>query len=161
MLLNQQHLTAILPNAYSPMKASLFKCSYVLHKWSGDLGYKDEDGYFWIVGRTDDIIFVNGVNINPCDVEECLISHQAVLACAVVSSPDPLGQASVKAFVVLSSDFKNKEPNEMIKELQDYVTKKTGAWMSPRKIEFVDAFPTTLTGKINRNQLKQKEWNQF
>ncbi|XP_020612224.1 acyl-coenzyme A synthetase ACSM4, mitochondrial-like isoform X2 [Orbicella faveolata] len=100
---------------------------------TGDLGYKDEDGYFWIVGRTDDIIFVNGVNINPYIVEKCLISHQAVLECAVVSSPDPLGQTSVKAFVVLSSDFKNKEQGEMIKELQDYVTKKTGAWMSPRE----------------------------
>ncbi|XP_020612223.1 acyl-coenzyme A synthetase ACSM3, mitochondrial-like isoform X1 [Orbicella faveolata] len=127
---------------------------------TGDLGYKDEDGYFWIVGRTDDIIFVNGVNINPYIVEKCLISHQAVLECAVVSSPDPLGQTSVKAFVVLSSDFKNKEQGEMIKELQDYVTKKTGAWMSPREIEFVDAFPTTLNGKVNRNHLKQKEWNQ-
>lgn len=128
---------------------------------TGDLGYKDEDDYFWIVGRTDDSIIANGVNINPYLVEECLISHQAVLECAVVSSPDPLGQASVKAFIVLSSDSKNKNQDEMIKELQNYVTKKTGAWMSPRKIEFMDAFPTTLTGKINRNELKQKEWNQF
>jgi len=127
----------------------------------GDLGYKDEDDYFWIVGRTDDSIIANGVNINPYLVEECLISHQAVLECAVVSSPDPLGQTSVKAFIVLSSDSKNKNQDEMIKELQNYVTKKTGAWMSPRKIEFMDAFPTTLTGKINRNELKQKEWNQF
>ncbi|KAJ7376475.1 acyl-CoA synthetase medium-chain member 4 [Desmophyllum pertusum] len=123
-----------------------------------DLGFKDEDGYFWIVGRTDDIIFLNAVNINPYDVEECLMTHPAVQQCAVVSSPDSLGQAAVKAFVVLSNEFKNKEQDEMMKELQDHVQKSAGAWMSPAKMEFVNGLPTTITGKINRKELKQKEW---
>ncbi|XP_068721631.1 acyl-coenzyme A synthetase ACSM4, mitochondrial-like isoform X2 [Montipora capricornis] len=100
---------------------------------TGDIGFKDEDGYFWILGRTDDIIFVNGLNINPHDVEHCLSGHPAVLECAVVSSPNTTGQECAKAFVVLSSEFQNKEENEVITELQDHMMKNAGAWMKPAK----------------------------
>ncbi|XP_078367005.1 acyl-coenzyme A synthetase ACSM4, mitochondrial-like isoform X2 [Oculina patagonica] len=125
---------------------------------TGDLGYKDNDGYFWFVGRTDDMIVVDGDNINRYDVENCLTEHPAVLECAVVSSPDPLRQVVMKAFVVVSNGFKNTERDAMMKDLQNHVTKRTAGWMCPSKMEFVDALPTTLSGKINRKELEQREW---
>lgn len=123
-----------------------------------DLGFKDEDDYIWLQGRIDDIIFCEGDNINPYEVEDCLKEHPAVLECAVVSSPDPFGQSTVKAFVVLSDEFKEAQQNETVKVLQDHVTRCSAAWMCPTKIEFVPFLPKTLIGKTNRKELREKEW---
>ncbi|XP_078364359.1 acyl-coenzyme A synthetase ACSM4, mitochondrial-like [Oculina patagonica] len=123
---------------------------------TGDVGRKDEDGYFWIIGRTDDILFCDGRNINPYEVETCLKEHPAVLDCALVSSPHLMGQTA-KAFVVLSSGFRNKNREQLVRELQDHVTYNTAAWMCPRKMEFLEDLPKTLAGKVNRRQLRKVE----
>ncbi|XP_078368730.1 acyl-coenzyme A synthetase ACSM4, mitochondrial-like isoform X2 [Oculina patagonica] len=125
---------------------------------TGDLGRMDSEGYFWIVGRADDMIFYNSLNINPYEVENCLKGHPAVLDCAVCSSPYMMGQ-TIKAFIVLSSGFKHKHQDELIKELQDHVTYNTGEWMCPKKMEFIEDLPKTTVGKINRQELKNKEWS--
>ncbi|KAJ7376470.1 Acyl-coenzyme A synthetase acsm4, mitochondrial-like [Desmophyllum pertusum] len=125
---------------------------------TGDLGRMDADGYFWVVGRADDMIFNDALNINPCEVENCLKGHPAVLDCAVVSSPHLMGQ-TIKAFIVLSSGFINRNHNELIKELQDHVTYNTAAWMCPKKVEFIEDLPKTVTGKVSRRELKNSEWS--
>lgn len=126
---------------------------------TGDLGRRDKDGHFWIVGRADDLINVNRLLINICDVEKSLRGHPAVLDCAVVSSLNQLSQTILKAFIVLSSDFKNKNQDELMKELQEYMQYNAAAWMCPEKIEFIDDLPRNLSGKVVRRQLRDKEWN--
>lgn len=126
---------------------------------AGDLGRRDKDGHFWIVGRADDLINVNALLINPCDVETSLREHPAVLDCAVVSSLNQLSQTILKAFIVLSSDFKNKNQDELKTELQEYMKYNAAAWMCPEKIEFIDDLPRNLSGKVVRRQLRDKEWN--
>ncbi|XP_078368735.1 acyl-coenzyme A synthetase ACSM4, mitochondrial-like [Oculina patagonica] len=125
---------------------------------TGDLGRMDAEGYFWIAGRADDMIFYNSLNINPYEVENCLKEHPAVLDCAVCSSPYMMGQ-TIKAFIVLSSGFKNKNQDELITELQDHVTYNTGKWMCPKKMEFIEELPKTSVGKVDRRELKNKEWS--
>ncbi|XP_078366368.1 acyl-coenzyme A synthetase ACSM3, mitochondrial-like isoform X2 [Oculina patagonica] len=124
---------------------------------TGDLGRMDSEGYFWIVGRADDMIFYNSVSINPCEVENCLKGHPAVLDCAVCSSPYMMGQ-TIKAFIVLSNGFKDKNQDELIKELQDHVTYNTAEWMCPKKMEFIEDLPKTPVGKVNRRELRNREW---
>lgn len=104
------------------------------------------------------LVFFCRLLINPCEVENCLKEHPAVLECAVVSSPH-LMQQTIKAFVVLSSGFKDKNQEEMIKELQDHVSYNASGWMRPEKVEFVDDLPKTITGKVSRRELRNREWN--
>jgi len=125
---------------------------------TGDLGRMDAEGYFWIIGRSDDMIFYNALNINPYEVENCLKEHPAVLDCAVVSSPYMMSQ-TIKAFIVLSSGFKERNQDELIKELQDHVTYSTGAWMCPKKMEFIEDLPKTAVGKVSRRELRDREWS--
>ncbi|XP_027036792.1 acyl-coenzyme A synthetase ACSM4, mitochondrial-like isoform X1 [Pocillopora damicornis] len=120
---------------------------------TGDLGRMDEDGYFWIFGRTDDVLIIDGCNIIPGDVENCLKEHPAVLNCVVVSV-SYLNRQIMKAFIVLSSGFKNENQDHLIKTLQDHVTYNSASWMSPEKMEFIDDLPKTGTGKVDRRKLQ-------
>ncbi|XP_054066949.1 acyl-coenzyme A synthetase ACSM3, mitochondrial-like isoform X3 [Rissa tridactyla] len=125
---------------------------------TGDRGIMDEEGYFWFVGRADDVINSAGYRIGPFEVESALVEHPAVVESAVVSSPDPIRGEVVKAFVVLTSDYASHDPEKVMKELQDHVKKVTAPYKYPRKMEFVQQLPKTVSGKIRRNELRQKEW---
>jgi len=124
--------------------------------YTGDRGYKDEDGYFWFVGRDDDVIKSSGYRIGPFEVESALMEHDAVAECAVVGAPDPKGIRGtvVKAFVVLAKGYKPSET--LTKELQDYVKKVTAPYKYPRIIEYMDELPKTISGKILRRELRNK-----
>ncbi|AEF94281.1 Butyrate--CoA ligase [Desulfotomaculum nigrificans CO-1-SRB] len=123
---------------------------------TGDRAVKDEDGYFWFVGRADDVILASGYRIGPFEVESALIEHDAVAESAVVASPDELRGEIVKAFVVLADGY-TPSP-QLVKELQDHVKKTTAPYKYPREIEFVDYLPKTVSGKIRRAQLREMEW---
>ncbi|KAM3916301.1 acyl-coenzyme A synthetase ACSM3, mitochondrial-like [Leptodactylus fuscus] len=125
---------------------------------TGDRAIKDEDGYFWFVGRSDDVILSSGYRIGPFEIESALIEHPAVAESAVVSSPDPIRGEVVKAFVVLSPPYTAHDQDALTKELQDHVKKVTAPYKYPRKIEFVEQLPKTVSGKIRRNELRNKEW---
>ncbi|NWR46346.1 ACSM4 synthetase, partial [Regulus satrapa] len=128
---------------------------------TGDRGTMDEEGYFHFIGRDDDIIISSGYRIGPFEVESALIEHPAVVETAVVSSPDPLRGEVVKAFVVLSPTFSSTDLKSLILELQDHVKKTTAPYKYPRKVEFVKELPKTVTGKIKRNELRDKEWGRI
>ncbi|XP_072125112.1 acyl-coenzyme A synthetase ACSM3, mitochondrial isoform X4 [Mobula birostris] len=131
---------------------------------TGDRGRVDEDGYFWFMGRADDIILSTGYRIGPFEIENVLIEHPAVAESAVVSSPDPIRGEKlssfkvVKAFVILTPNFTSHDPDKLIKELQEHVKKTTAPYKYPRKIEFVNELPKTISGKIRRTELRKKEW---
>ncbi|XP_010339054.1 acyl-coenzyme A synthetase ACSM2A, mitochondrial isoform X2 [Saimiri boliviensis] len=124
----------------------------------GDQGIKDEDGYFQFLGRADDIINSSGYRIGPSEVENALMEHPAVVEAAVISSPDPIRGQVVKAFVVLASQFLSHDPEQLTKELQQHVKSVTAPYKYPRKIEFVLNLPKSVTGKIQRAKLRDKEW---
>ncbi len=123
--------------------------------FTGDRGYKDKDGYFWFVGRDDDVIKSSGYRIGPFEVESALIEHDAVAECAVVGAPDPKGIRGiiVKAYVVLAKGFKPSET--LTKELQEHVKKLTAPYKYPRVIDYVDELPKTISGKILRRELRK------
>lgn len=124
---------------------------------TGDRAVKDTDGYFWFVGRADDVILASGYRIGPFEVESALIEHDAVAESAVVASPDDLRGEIVKAFVVLTEGYQPSP--QLVKELQDYVKRVTAPYKYPREIEFVEALPKTVSGKIRRVQLREMEWS--
>jgi acyl-coenzyme A synthetase/AMP-(fatty) acid ligase len=122
---------------------------------TGDRAQVDDDGYFWFVGRADDVISSGGYRIGPFEVESALLEHPAVVESAVVGSPDPDRGNIVKAFVVLRPDF---EPSEqLVKELQDHCKRVTAPYKYPRAIEFIAELPKTRSGKIRRVELRQAE----
>ncbi|WP_048145907.1 AMP-binding protein [Methanosphaerula palustris] len=123
--------------------------------YTGDKAYQDEDGYFWFVGRNDDVIKSSGYRIGPFEVESALLEHPAVQESAVVGSPDVIRGMVVKAFVVLNPGFAPSE--SLVKEIQKYVKRTTAPYKYPRIIEFVDSLPKTLSGKIRRNELRALE----
>ncbi|KAM9305527.1 acyl-coenzyme A synthetase ACSM3, mitochondrial-like [Gastrophryne carolinensis] len=125
---------------------------------TGDKGIKDEDGYFWFIGRADDVILSSGYRIGPFEVENALLEHPAVAESAVVSSPDPVRGEVVKAFIVLTPSYSKHDPLKLMSELQKHVQKVTAPYKYPRKIEFVEQLPKTVSGKIRRNELRNKEW---
>jgi len=123
---------------------------------TGDRARRDEDGYLWFVGRADDVIISAGYRIGPFEVESALLEHPAVVESAVVSSPDADRGEVVKAFVVVGAGH---EPGDaLVRELQDHVKRVTAPYKYPRRIEFVDALPKTVSGKIRRIELRQREW---
>ncbi|XP_005143441.2 acyl-coenzyme A synthetase ACSM3, mitochondrial [Melopsittacus undulatus] len=128
---------------------------------TGDRGTVDEDGYFQFIGRDDDIIISSGYRIGPFEVENALIEHPAVAETAVVSSPDPIRGEVVKAFVVLSPTFSSNDLESLTWDLQEHVKKTTAPYKYPRKVEFVQELPKTVTGKIKRNELRKKEWGRM
>jgi acetyl-CoA synthetase len=122
---------------------------------TGDTGKKDEDGYLWFNGRTDDIITSSGYRIGPAEIEDCVLKHPAVTMAAVIGSPDPVRTEIVKAFVMLKPDLTPSADLES--ELKEFVKTRLAAHEYPREIEFVDKLPMTATGKIVRRELKQLE----
>jgi acyl-coenzyme A synthetase/AMP-(fatty) acid ligase len=123
---------------------------------TGDRAIRDEDGYFWFVGRGDDVIISAGYRIGPFEVESALIEHRAVAESAVVASPDDTRGEVVKAFVVLVQGVSGSDA--LARELQDHVKRVTAPYKYPRKIEFVDNLPKTISGKIIRKELREREW---
>ena len=122
---------------------------------TGDIAWMDEDGYFWFVGRRDDVIKSSGYRIGPFEVESALLEHPAVLEAAITAVPDPERGQIVKATVVLT---KGHPPSEALKkELQDHVKRTTAPYKYPRIIEFVDEIPKTLSGKIRRGEIRSKD----
>ncbi len=123
---------------------------------TGDRAFVDEGGYFWFVGRADDVIISAGYRIGPFEVESLLVELPEVLEAAVVSSPDPDRGEIVKAFVVLKSGI---EPSSVLAEkLQNHVKTQSAPYKYPRAVEFVEELPKTVSGKIRRVELRQKEW---
>ncbi|MBZ3875022.1 Acyl-coenzyme A synthetase ACSM3, mitochondrial [Sciurus carolinensis] len=125
---------------------------------TGDRGYMDKDGYFWFVARSDDVILSSGYRIGPFEVESALMEHPSVVESAVVSSPDPIRGEVVKAFIVLNPDYKSHDQEQLKKEIQEHVKKTTAPYKYPRKVEFIQELPKTISGKIKRNELRKKEW---
>jgi acetyl-CoA synthetase len=123
--------------------------------YTGDKAFRDKDGYFWFVGRDDDVIKSSGYRIGPFEVESALLEHPAVRESAVVGSPDPIRGMIVKAFVVLNDGFTPSEP--LVRDLQRHVQRTTAPYKYPRSIEFTQELPKTLSGKIRRADLRQRE----
>jgi acyl-coenzyme A synthetase/AMP-(fatty) acid ligase len=131
---------------------AVFRNGYYL---TGDRAYRDEDGYLWFVGRSDDVILSAGYRIGPFEVESVLIEHPAVVESAVVPAPDEDRGSVVKAYVVAGKDY---EPSgELAREIQDFCKAQTAPYKYPRQIEFVPELPKTTSGKIRRVELRQRE----
>jgi acetyl-CoA synthetase len=122
---------------------------------TGDTAWMDEDGYYWFVGRNDDIIKSSGYRIGPFEVESAVISHPAVLECAITGVPHPVRGQVVKATVVITKDYVASE--ELKLEIQNHVKKVTAPYKYPRVIEFVDELPKTISGKIRRIEIRSKD----
>lgn len=120
-----------------------------------DLAYRDEEGYFWYVGRKDDVIKSSGYRIGPFEVESALMTHPAVLECAITGVPDELRGQVVKATVVLARGYTPSE--ELKKELQNHVKKTTAPYKYPRVVEFVAELPKTISGKIRRVEIREND----
>ena len=123
--------------------------------YTGDRGSRDSDGYFWLVGRSDDVIISASYRIGPFEVESALAEHGAVAEAAVVASPDRLRGQIVKAFVVLAPGYRPSQ--SLVGELQAHVRKVTAPYKYPREIEFVEDLPKTISGKIRRTELRQRD----
>ncbi len=126
---------------------------------TGDMAWRDEDGYYWFEGRIDDVIKSSGYRIGPFEVESALMTHPAVVECAITGVPDDVRGMVVKATVVLGKEWKDKAGDDLIKELQQHVKKVTAPYKYPRIIEFVDELPKTISGKIRRVEIRQKDSN--
>ncbi len=123
--------------------------------YTGDMAWRDEDGYYWFVGRADDLIKSSGYRIGPFEVESALVEHPAVLECAITAVPDPDRGQIVKATVVLAKNYVASD--ELVKELQDHVKKVTAPYKYPRIIEFVSELPKTISGKIRRVEIREND----
>ncbi len=134
----------------NPEETQKAMCEGLYH--TGDTAWRDEDGYMFFVGRTDDIIKSSGYRIGPFEIESVLMEHPSVLECAVTGEPDPVRGQVVKATIVLTKGYEGSE--ELKKEIQTYVKKATAPYKYPRIIDFVDELPKTISGKIRRNVLR-------
>jgi acetyl-CoA synthetase len=122
---------------------------------AGDVAFKDEDGYFWILGRADDVIKVSGYRLGTAEIESALVSHPAVAEAAAIGKPDPLKGESIKTYVILKQGY---QPSEMMaEELKAHVRHTLGPIAVPSELEFTDWLPKTRSGKIMRRVLKAKE----
>ena len=122
---------------------------------TGDMAWKDEDGYIWFVGRNDDVIKSSGYRIGPFEVESALMTHPAVLETAITAVPDPKRGQIVKATIVLTKNYQPSD--ELVKELQDHVKRTTAPYKYPRIIEFVSELPKTISGKIRRVDIRKQD----
>jgi acetyl-CoA synthetase len=122
---------------------------------TGDVAWRDEEGYYWFVGRSDDVIKCSGYRIGPFEVESALLEHPSVLECAVTAAPDSLRGQVVKATVVLARGYQPGE--ELVKELQEHVKKVTAPYKYPRIVEFVAELPKTISGKIRRVEIRDAD----
>lgn len=124
---------------------------------TGDVVYYDQDGYFWFVSRIDDVIKTSGYRVGPFEVESALMTHPAVLECAVTAVPDELRGQIVKATIVLNKDYKDKASDDLVKELQNHVKRETAPYKYPRIIDFVDELPKTISGKVQRAAIRKED----
>ncbi len=124
---------------------------------TGDVAWRDEDGYYWFEGRIDDVIKSSGYRIGPFEVESALMTHPAVVECAITGVPDDIRGMVVKATVVLGKEWKEKAGEALIKELQEHVKHETAPYKYPRIVEFVDELPKTISGKIRRVEIRNKD----
>jgi acetyl-CoA synthetase len=123
--------------------------------YTGDMAWMDEEGYYWFVGRADDVIKSSGYRIGPFEVESALIQHPAVVECAITAVPDDIRGQVVKATIVLSRDY---VPSDILKkELQDHVKHVTAPYKYPRIVEFVTVLPKTISGKIRRVEIRDRD----
>ena len=136
-----------------PEKTAATLCDGWHH--TGDVAWKDEDGYFWYMGRNDDIIKSSGYRISPFEIESVLMEHPGVLECAVTGVPDPVRGQLVKATIVLRQGFEASE--ELKKEIQTYVKKNTAPYKYPRVIDFVTELPKSISGKVRRVEIRGKD----
>lgn len=120
-----------------------------------DVAWRDNDGYYWFVGRHDDVIKCSGYRIGPFEVESALIEHPAVVECAITAAPDPIRGQVVKARIVLAAGYTPSE--ELTKELQNHVKHATAPYKYPRIVEYVQELPKTLGGKIKRKELREED----
>jgi len=125
--------------------------------YTGDIAWRDEDGYFWFIGRSDDVIKSSGYRIGPFEVESALMTHPAVVECAVTGVPDEIRGQIVKATIVLAKEYKSKEGEDLIKEIQAHVKQVTAPYKYPRIIEFVSELPKTISGKIRRVEIRERD----
>lgn len=161
---NKIGLIALKPGWPSMMRAywrneetykSKFKNNWYI---SGDRAYIDEDGYFWFVGRDDDVINTGGHLVGPFEIESALLEHEAVAESAAVGKPDPVNMEVVKAFVALKQGFEPSDDLEL--SIMNFIRKKLSPLAMPQEIEFVEKLPKTRSGKIMRRLLRAKEWGQ-
>jgi len=122
--------------------------------YTGDMAWRDEDGYFWFVGRADDVIKSSGYRIGPFEVESALLEHPAVMECAITAVPDPDRGQIVKASIILTKKYSPSD--ELAAELQEHVKKVTAPYKYPRIVEFVTELPKTISGKIRRVEIREQ-----
>jgi len=127
---------------------------------TGDVAWRDEDGYYWFEGRIDDVIKSSGYRIGPFEVESALMTHPAVVECAITGVPDDIRGMVVKATVVLGKEWKDKAGDDLVKELQNHVKRQTAPYKYPRIVEFVDELPKTISGKIRRVEIREHDTKQ-
>lgn len=125
--------------------------------YTGDIAWKDEDGYLWFVGRADDVIKSSGYRIGPFEVESALMTHPAVVECAITGVSDEIRGQVVKATIVLAKNYQKQAGDALIKELQNHVKRVTAPYKYPRVIEFVDELPKTISGKIRRVEIRKQD----
>ena len=127
--------------------------------YTGDVAWRDEDGYYWFVGRADDVIKSSGYRIGPFEVESALMTHPAVVECAITGVPDEIRGQVVKATIILGEKYRAQAGEALIKELQNHVKRITAPYKYPRIIEFVDELPKTISGKIRRKAIRADDEN--
>ena len=127
--------------------------------YTGDIAWRDEDGYLWFVGRADDVIKSSGYRIGPFEVESALMTHPAVVECAITGVPDEIRGQVVKATIVLAKDYREVDKEVLTKEIQDHVKNVTAPYKYPRIVEFVNELPKTISGKIRRVEIRDKDTN--
>lgn len=125
--------------------------------YTGDIVYRDEEGYLWFVSRADDVIKTSGYRVGPFEVESALMTHPAVVECAITAVPDDIRGQIVKATIVLAPEYKAQAGENLISELQNHVKQETAPYKYPRVIEFVDELPKTISGKIRRVEIREND----
>ena len=125
--------------------------------YTGDIAWRDEDGYYWFIGRADDVIKSSGYRIGPFEVESALMTHPAVVECAITGVPDEIRGQIVKATIVLSKEYADRAGEVLIKEIQEHVKRVTAPYKYPRIVEFVKELPKTINGKIRRVAIRSQD----
>jgi len=151
---DQKHPTGLFREYYKDAEVTRACWSDGIYN-TGDIAWRDADGYYWFVGRGDDVIKCSGYRIGPFEVESALLEHPSILECAVTAAPDPMRGQVVKATIVLAKGFAPSE--QLTKELQNHVKKVTAPYKYPRIVEYVYELPKTVSGKIRRTEIRARD----